>query len=193
MSDTILRATERTENPKKVRDAGFIPGVLNGPGTTSTSVKFEPLPLKKVIAEHGKNAKIWIELGNERIFGFIKDIQRHPVVGNILHIVVHLVSLEQEVKMRLPITYNGQEQLEHRLLHLQVYRSDIEVLGKPDRMPDVIAVNISEKEFGESITTIDFKLSPEIKILDPEHEIYAVIKSRQEVAQEEPKEAKPAV
>jgi large subunit ribosomal protein L25 len=107
MSETILKAMERTEDLRVVRAAGFIPGVLNGPGTKSTSVKFESRALNKVIANHGKNAKVWVESGAEKQFGFIKDIQRHPVEGNILHTVIHLVSADQEVKMLLPIVYHG--------------------------------------------------------------------------------------
>lgn len=192
MSETVLMAMERTDDLRKVRAAGFIPGVLNGPGTKSTSVKFETRALNKVIASHGKNAKLWIELGAEKQFGFIKDIQRHPVEGNIIHTVVHLVSTNQAVKMQLPISLHGQAQLEHKLLHAQVYKSEIEVLGVADKMPDVIVVDVSERVLGDTITAIDFNLPTELKILDAENEIYAVIKAKQEVAAEAPMEVQPA-
>lgn len=192
MSETILKAVERIEDLRKVRAAGFIPGVLNGPGTKSTSVKFEPKELNKVIAKHGRNAKVWIDMGAEKQFGFIKDIQRHPVEGNILHTVVHLVSADQEVKMQLPIVYHGASQLEHKMLHIQIYKAEIDVFGAADKMPDSVVVDVSEGTYGMNITAIDFHLPAELKVLDTENEIYAVIKSKQEVAADEPGEAKPA-
>lgn len=181
MNDTNLKAMDRTENLKKIRAAGFIPGVLYGPGTMSTSVEFESKELNKIVTKHGKNAKIWITLGAEKKFGFIKDVQRHPVEGNIVHVVLQMVSADQDVKMQLPISYHGAAQLEHKLLHVQVYKSEIQVMGKPDQMPDVIVVDVSEKTQGENITAADFVLAPDIKILDDGNEIYAVIKAKQEV------------
>jgi large subunit ribosomal protein L25 len=191
MEEIILKTMTRSEKPKKVRNAGFIPGVLNGPGTTSTSVQFEAVALNKIIARHGMNAKIWVELDAEKKFGFIKEVQKHPVEGKIIHIAIQLVSKDQEVKMQLPITFHGHAELEHRLLQLQVYKSEVEVSGKAASMPDVVVVDVSEKESGENITAVDLHLPPEIKILDSEHEIYAIIKAAKKEIVEETEEVKP--
>lgn len=189
MEETILKAMERSEKPNKVRNAGFIPGVLNGPGTASTSVKFETAALSKIIAKHGANARIWVELGAEKKFGFVKEIQKHPVEMKIIHVTIQLVKQDQEVKMQLPITLHGHAELEQRLLQLQVYKSEVEVVGKAALIPDAVIVDVSNKEAGENITAIDIHLSPEIKILDPENEIYAVIRAIQEEIVEEAEEA----
>ena len=192
MEEIILKALARSEKPKKVRNAGFIPGVLNGPGTTSTSVKFESVALNKIIAKHGTNAKLWVMLGDEKKFGFIKEVQKHPVEGKVIHVAIQLVSKDQDVKMALPISFRGHVELEHRLLQVQIYKSEIEVSGRAELMPDEIIVDVSEKESGENITAADFNLPSEVKILDPEHEIYAAIKAAKEEIVEEPEEVKPA-
>jgi large subunit ribosomal protein L25 len=192
MEEIILKALARSEKPKQVRNAGFIPGVLNGPGTTSTSVKFESAALNKIIAKHGTNAKLWVMLGDEKKFGFIKEVQKHPVEGKVIHVAIQLVSKDQDVKMTLPISFRGHVELEHRLLQVQVYKSEIEVSGKAELMPDEAVVDVSEKESGANITAVDFNLPSEVKILDPEHEIYAIIKAVKEEAVEEPEEVKPA-
>ena len=192
MEEIILKAMARSEKPKKVRNAGFIPGVLNGPGTISTSVQFEIVALNKIIAKHGTNAKLWVQLGAEKKFGFIKEVQKNPVEGKVIHIAIQLVSKDQDVKMQLPITFHGHVELEHRFLQVHVYKSEVEVEGKAALMPDLVVVDISEKESGENISAIDFHLPPEIKILDSEHEIYAVIKAIKEEIVEEPEEVKPA-
>lgn len=192
MEEIILKALARSEKPKQVRNAGFIPGVLNGPGTTSTSVKFESVALNKIIAKHGTNAKLWVMLGDEKKFGFIKEVQKHPVEGKVIHIAIQLVSKDQDVKMTLPISFRGHVELEHRLLQVQVYKSEIEVSGKAELMPDEAVVDVSEKESGANITAVDFHLPSEVKILDPEHEIYAIIKAVKEEVVEEPEEVKPA-
>ncbi len=192
MEEIILKAAARSEKPKKVRNEGFIPGVLNGPGTASVPVQFESVALNKIITRHGTNAKLWVELGDEKKFGFIKEVQKHPVEGKIIHIDIQLVSKDQDVKMQLPIVFHGHADLEHKLLQLQVHKTEIEVEGKAELMPDEAVVDVSEKKLGETITAADFHLPAAIKILDPEHEVYASVKAVKEEAVEEPEEAAPA-
>jgi large subunit ribosomal protein L25 len=192
MEKAILKAMERSEKPNKVRSAGFVPGVLNGPGTATTSVKFETVALNKIISQHGTNAKMWVELGTEKSFGFIREIQKNPVERKIIHVAIQLVSMDQKVKMQLPITFHGNVELEQKSLQVQVYKSEVAVVGKTALMPDVIVVDVSKKDAGENITAIDFNLSPEIEILDPDNEIYAVIRAIKEEIVEDPKEAEPS-
>jgi large subunit ribosomal protein L25 len=188
MEEIILKATERTEKPKKVRNAGFVPGVLSSSDTTSIPVQFESIELSKVVAKHGSNAKIWIELGTDKKFGFIREIQRHPTKEKIIHVAIQTVSVDQEVKMHLPISFHGHSELEHKSMQVQVTKPEIEVSGKAALMPEVVVANVAEKEIGDNVTAADFNLPSEIKILDPEDEIYAVIKPVQEKALEEPEE-----
>lgn len=192
MENTIIKATGRNGTTKIIKNSGIIPGVLNGPGTTSTSVTFESKLLDKIIAEHGKNAKLWVELDNKKEFGFIKEVQRHPVEKKIIHVSIQLLSKGQEVKMDLPIIYHGNVELEHKLLQLQVYKSEVKVSGIGANMPDSVVVNVSEKEFGDNITAIDLNLPKEIIILDSDNEIYAGIKGIRVEQAEEPEEVKPA-
>lgn len=195
MEVTILKATERSEKPKKVRNAGFTPGVLNGPGTTATSVQFDSTALNRIIINHGMNAKIWVELGSEKKFGYIKEVQTHPVERKIIHVAIQMVSKDQEVKMQLPITFIGTSELEQKFLHVHVTKAEVEVIGKAALIPEMVEVDVSGKELEENITAADFHLPKEIKILDPENEVFAIIKAVRENAAEKPEEeeeAKPA-
>jgi len=178
----------RTDTPKKVRLAGFIPGVLNESDLTSTSVQFVGTELNKIISKHGSNAKVWVTIGDDKKFGFIKEVQKSPLDRKIIHIAIQLVSKDQEIKMQLPISYHGREELEHKQLQVQVYKAEIDVSGKPVLMPDVIIVDVSKKELGDTITAADLNISAEIKIHDAENEVYAVIKAIKEVVEEEPEE-----
>jgi large subunit ribosomal protein L25 len=192
MEELILKAVERTEASKKVRKAGFIPGVLNEAGATSTSVQFEAAAVNKVIEKHGPNAKLWVELGAKKNFGFLKEVQRHPLERRVVHVAVQLVSQSKELKMQLPITFHGREELEGRSLELHVRKSEIEVSGKASLMPDVVVADISKKEAGENVTVIDFHLPKEIMTVDPADEIYAIIKGTKKAVVETPEELKTA-
>ena len=193
MEELILKAVERTEALSKVRKAGFIPGILNEAGATSTSVQFEAAAVNKVIEKHGPNAKIWVELAAKKHFGFFKEVQRHPLERKVVHLTVQLVSQSKELKMHLPITFHGREELEGRFLEVHVRKSEIEVSGQASLMPDVVVADISKKLAGENVTVADFHLPKEIRTLDPVDEIYALIKgAKKAVVVEVPEEVKPA-
>ncbi|HYE67023.1 MAG TPA: hypothetical protein VEA58_00340, partial [Anaerovoracaceae bacterium] len=108
---------------------------------------------------------------------------------------IQMVSKDQEVKMQLPITFLGTSELEHKFLHVHVTKAEVEVTGKAALIPEMVEVDVTEKEVEDNITAADFHLPKEIKILDPENEVYAIIKAVRETAAEKPdeeEEAKPA-
>ena len=176
MEKITLNAFERNTQPKKMKENGFIAGVIYGDSVKeANSVKFEEAALRAILTKHGSNAKVWVKYGESKKFGFVKEIQRHPVTARIIHVDIQLVSKNHEIKLQLPIIFNGEEALYSKQLQLNIHKSDIEVFGKMALMPDTIAFDVSQKEIGDTITINDFNLNKEIKISDNEKEIYAVI------------------
>ncbi len=94
-----------------------------------------------------------------------------------MHISIQLVEKDQKVKRLLPITFNGQTKLEHRLLMLQILKPDIEVEGVVTQIPDEIIADVSKKNFNDDITAADFNIPADVKILDPQEAVYAVVKN----------------
>lgn len=175
MEEITLYASERPIKSGKFKEPGFIPGVLYGDNIQEAiSVKFDESNLRKTISRHGAHAKVWIQYNNSKKFGFIKDLQKHPVSHKLLHIDVQLVSRDHEVKMQLPIVFKGEDGLRNKQLLLHVHKAAVDVVGKVDSMPDAITVDVSNKEQGDTITSNDFDLNQEIKITTDE-EVYGTI------------------
>ena len=185
MEDNILKATARTEKPKRVRDAGFIPGILNNSDTSSMAVQFDTIELNKIISKHGIKAKLWVIIDGDKKFGYIKEVQRQPVARKVIHVSIQMVNKDQEVKMLVPINFHGREEIENRLLQLQVLKTDIEVSGKATMMPDYFVIDVSMKELGDHVTAVDFTIPEDFKIMDDENEVYAIIKAKREELVEE--------
>ena len=184
MEETIyLNAVERTLKPSQCRKTGFTPGVLYGESLTNAiTVQFETAELKKVIAAHGWNAKVWVNFGGNKKFGFIKEVQRHPVTATVIHIDVFLVSQDHEVSMQIPLNFEGRDNLNNVLL--QVYKSEIEVLGKIALMPESVVVDVSTMVLGDTITSKNFNLDEQLKITEGEDEVYGIIIPLRELAEE---------
>ena len=186
MEKVILDAFERVPGNKKFKEDGFIAGVIYGDNIKEAiSVKFELLPLKKILGAHGSNAKVWVKYGEDKKFGFVKEIQRHPVTAKINHVDIQVVSLDHEIKLQLPISFKGEANLIDNILQLQIQKSDIDVAGLMTLMPDSVIIDISEKKLGDTITIKDFDLDKKIKITDEEDQIYAVVIPMKEKIEEE--------
>ena len=190
MSEALLKAIPREaeERPKKVRAEGFVPAILNGKDKTATSVKIDATVLQKIIAKHGSNATVWIELGKEKKFGYIMEIQRPPIGSDILHVDIKLIGTDEEIKIKLPIVFQGNDSLGGKKLQLNVNKAEIELQGKATLMPDAVICDVSNKEADDTVTLSDLNLPDGISVLDAEDEIYALIKAFHEKAVEEPEE-----
>lgn len=175
MGQVTLNAEVR-KTRGKVRDPRFIQGVVYGHNVESTAVKFEEKDIRQAISTNGPNAKVWISQGNEgKKFGFIKEIQRHIIKDQIIHVDVQLVGKDQEINIQIPIIFKGHEQLGSKGLRLQINKSDVDALGKMLDMPDVLEVDVSDKELNDTITINHFNLPDDIKINDAIDEPYASI------------------
>ncbi|MBC7960119.1 MAG: 50S ribosomal protein L25, partial [Vallitaleaceae bacterium] len=127
MEEIILEAIERNVKTARLENE-FVAGVLYGDSIVkATSVMFNRIALRKVLSVHGANAKVWIKYNESKKYGYIKEVQRHAVTRDISHIDVQIVSKDHEIKMAIPITYLGEEELKSRQLQLQVYKSSISV------------------------------------------------------------------
>ena len=189
MNETILDAFERIPTKHKFNEEGFIAAVMYGDKIQEAiSVKIELESLIKILKKHGSNAKVWVKYGEEKRFGFVKEIQRHPVSAKINHIDIQIVSLDQEVKLQLPITFNGEDNLIDNLLELNVYKTEIDVFGTMAIMPDYVTIDVAERKLGDTVTIKDFDLNEKIKVTDEEDVIYAAIVARKEIVEEEEEE-----
>ena len=191
MEEIILNAIERQKTSARFRELGFVPGVLYGDNIPAGSnVKFDEKALRTIINKHGSNANITIVFNDQKKVGFIKEIQRKPITGALVHVDVQIVSKEHEIKRLIPIVFNGEDVLMSKHLQLNVSKSEILVFGKIAIMPDTIFVDVSEMELKDTITYTNFNLDAKLKIEEPDT-IYAVISEQkiQYVEEEETADA----
>lgn len=177
MEQVILKVEPREKTAKKFKEEGYVPAVIYGNGSEAKSVKINEVSLKKMLSVHGQNVKLWVECGEDKKFGFIKEIQRQPVSNKIRHIDVQLVARDKDVKIQIPIIFDGEEALKKIQLQLQIRKAFVEVFGKIDLMPDTIHVDVSKKERNDTVTFEQFNLDPSLKSADNEDEVYGTVTS----------------
>lgn len=185
MSQTVLCAAERTEKANKVRKMGFIPGVVYGKDLESTSIKLDQREFNRVLQGHTKNSRVQLRLGEREWTCIVKDIQKDPINGNILHVDMQTIHSDDKIRLKVPVIFHGKEKLALKRQLLQEFISEVEIMGKAADIPEFVSVDVGDREIGDKITVGDLKLGENIRIMEDSNEILAVITSAKSESEEE--------
>lgn len=191
---TAQRRTQVGRNAiKKIKAAGMVPGVIYGSAQEPVNLQINGRELLNVLS-HASGENILVELeildGDEKqnALAMIQEIQHHPLQREILHVDFHAVSANETVSAEVPIETVGEAVgvkvhgglLEHILRYLEV-----ECL--PADLPQVIQVDVSNLDVGQSLHVRELILPPGVEaVTDPEQTVVAVVESRVEEEVVEP-------
>jgi len=191
---TAQRRTQVGRNAiKKIKAAGMVPGVIYGSAQEPVNLQINGRELLNVLS-HASGENILVELeildGGEKqnALAMIQEIQHHPLQREILHVDFHAVSANETVSAEVPIETVGEAVgvkvhgglLEHILRYLEV-----ECL--PADLPQVIEVDVTTLDVGQSLHVRELKLPPGVEaITDAEQTVVAVVESRVEEEVVEP-------
>lgn len=164
MAEIILPATSRppkgTRAARRLRAEGKIPGVLYGLGKDPVPLAVDWKQLRAaLVTEQGVNAVIHLELEGERTPTLVKEIQRHKVRRDVLHVDFIRVDLDKPVEVEVPIVLEGvAEKVETARGVLDQVLVALLVTAKPADIPAQIAVDVSDLDIGGVIRVADIEL-----------------------------------
>lgn len=187
MSEVVISAEKRTDKGKsfarRARRDGKIPGIMYGAEADATPIFVNSMELNRLLRkQHGI---VNVKVDGEDKQAVIRDLQYHPVSGNILHIDFMRVSAGQVIKVTVPIHTIGEAKgtKEGGIFSLQKTELDVEVL--PRHMPDNIEINIADLGIGDAIRVKDISVE-NVEILEDEDELICLVVLPR--AEEEPEE-----
>lgn len=185
---STLNAQARTGNGKgaarKLRSTGRVPGVLYGHGDQNRPLDVDALELTKLLASISiDNTLIDLTIGGaESTSVLIRDLQRHAYKPEILHVDFLQVHAGETLKLQIPVRLNGTPVGVHThsgVLDHVIYDVEIECL--PRNIPEVVEVDVSNLDVGDSIRVRDLVVSDDVKILtDGDLAVASVVGARRE-------------
>ena len=150
----------------KVRARGALPAVIYGARDAATNLEVDRKEIENLLSRTvGENILVELEIRDgtkttNRI-SLIQEVQHHPVRGEIIHVDFHAVSLTEEIEAEIVIesegepvgvkTFNGLLQQSMRSLPIRCL---------PQNLPEIIVVDVSSLNIGESLHVRDLKLPP---------------------------------
>ena len=175
MSESVDCDLERTEKDQKARTEGFIPGVVYGKGVESVSIKLDQKDFRRAFQGRPMTSVFKLKLGDEVKNCIIKEIQRHPIKGEILHIDLQAIDKDEIIRLKVPVVFEGKEKLASNRYLLQEFINEVEIMVKAADIPELISVDVGNRELGDKITISDLPIGDDIKVLHDEDEILAVV------------------
>lgn len=187
MNELKLSAQVREAgNPNHVRREGLVPAVVYGSKRSSQAVAVDGRELAQVL-RRGINSLIRLSVAASEDTVMIKDIQRNPVRGNILHVDFLAVAMDELLKATVPLQITGDEQVSEHGGIVQHQLREIEVECLPGDLPGYLTVDISELRIGQHIAAGDLAIPETVTMLTgPSEVVITVVAPR--VAEEEEEE-----
>ena len=182
MGDKInLTLNERELRGKKairLREQGFVPGVVYGHGFEPILVQSEYNVIEKVVHEAGKHAPVHITIGGKKKITLIKDVDRDPVKARIQHVSFHAVKANEVVNAEVPIHLIGVGESPAEKAGLIVLQAieEIEVKAKPADLPEALEVSVESLTTDEDkITLADITLPTGVEYADVDQDLELVV------------------
>ena len=149
-----------TRPSRRLRRTGRIPAVVYGMGEHVVEVSVDQGDLRGALSTAaGLNALITLDLDGDRLLSIVKDLQRHPVRRDVLHVDFLRIDADHEVEMEVPLVLIGEakkvtqasgmvDQVMHR----------VPLRAKPSAIPDEVTADVSDLEVGSSLRVSDIEL-----------------------------------
>lgn len=176
MKSVSLTAFPRTQlrrgEVKKLRATGRVPAVVYGGKSTPQNLEIDFEEFDDLI-HHSASENVLVDLavgtGAKRL-ALIQEVQHHPLSGKVLHVDLHEVAADEKVTIMVPVESTGESTgvkngggvLEHVLFK-------IKVRALPKDLPEVITIDVSALEIGQSIHLGDIKAPEGVEILGDKH------------------------
>jgi large subunit ribosomal protein L25 len=175
--DVHSRAAEGSRSARRLRRTGQVPGVIYGGEGGPELFAVDARILRNTLARSGAIIEVAVD-GAAANPVLVKDIQRHPVRGQAVHVDFLRVDMKVAIQTTVTLELTGGDRapgvVEGGVLSQGVIELNIEAL--PGDIPDSISFDVSGLEMNANATLSELTPPAGVKLLDdPEETVLATI------------------
>ncbi len=152
---------------RRLRREGLVPGVVYGGGDDPVAFAVDARELRLALAHGGAVIDLSLD-GATAAPVVVKDLQRHPVRGETIHIDLLRVRLDVAIHAMVPLELLGMEDApgvkEGGVLEHVTRELNVEAL--PNDIPDVIEHDVSGMEMNDTLMLAVVSVPPNVTLLD---------------------------
>ncbi|MDT8317892.1 MAG: 50S ribosomal protein L25 [bacterium] len=185
---------------RQLRLAGKVPAVFYGSETETISLEVATKSLMDILRVPGGKSNFFNlvfeggKVGNK--LAVIKDLQIDPVSDRLIHADFLELSMNKPMTAVVPVVLTGKAKGVELGGTLQPIRRELEVSCLPKDLPDVIEIDVTDLDVGQSIHIDDVKLPTGVEAPHDVNYTVAVLLAKkgaalaEEIAEDEAAEAK---
>src|SRR5256714_11494954 len=145
---------------RKLKAAGSVPAVMYGSKDKPEALQVSKRDINALLSHAaGENILVELEIAGKTRLALVQEVQHAPVGGAVLHIDFHAVSQDEVIQADVPLepagTAKGGKNM-GGLLGQNLRSLAIDCL--PRDLPDVIRVDVSALDIGDSIHVREIQL-----------------------------------
>ncbi|MGI8629731.1 MAG: 50S ribosomal protein L25 [Solirubrobacteraceae bacterium] len=180
-SDTTALSVEAREpsgsrSARRLRREGNVPGILYGGGEDPAAFQVSARTLRQALAHAG--AVVNLTLGGAGPSPvMLKELTRHPVSGETIHVDLLRVRLDQTIETTVTLELTGIDDspgvkeggvLEH-------VTRELTVEALPNDIPDSLQHDVSTMQIGDTLTLSALRPPSSVKLLDDPETVIATL------------------
>ncbi len=183
MKEAVLAVKSREGSGKNfarsLRREGRVPAALYGPEREPKSVSVALADIQRLLRENtGSNIMLALDIdgagaGSDK--SLIRQMQRDPVRGDILHLDFHQISMNRPINLTIPIHLNGiADGVKNEGGVMQQIIRELEISCLPTNIPDSLELDVTNLGIQDSIHVSDVTVENATILADPQRTIVIV-------------------
>ena len=181
MEQTELKAKAREVKSSnantRLRANAEIPAILYGKNEKGIALTLNLKEVGKTLqTKRGRNVMLNLKVeGKADVVVMFKEVQKHPVSGEIIHVDLYKVNLKEEIIVSILTKIMGEAPGVKLGGILEQPLRSLKIKALPEKLPDVVLVDVSALNVNDSIHVADLKLGEGITILDNPKDVVATV------------------
>jgi large subunit ribosomal protein L25 len=190
MATVSFNATARNAVGKgaarTLRSKGQVPAVIYGHGREPQPLSLNARDLDKMLGHiQAESTVIEVTVGGTTAKTLIREIQRHPIKRQILHVDFQALVAGEKVTVSIPITLTGiPEGVRLGGGVLDQTLRELEIKVDPSNIPDHVQYDVTNMVIGDSVHVSDLKMPEGVEVLDDPETSVAVLAAPRAVIEE---------
>ncbi len=154
---TQTRETGKQSNLTELRHEGFVPAVVYGYKTDSTTIAVSEIDLLKTLREVGRNGVMKLDVDGKSVNVVLSDYQMDVLKGKFVHADFLAINMSDELDVNVAVHLTGDSAGVREGGVLNQPNRELTVKVKPSEIPDSIDIDVSELAIGETLTVGDVR------------------------------------
>lgn len=183
------RAKSGSGESRRLRVKGVVPAVIYNDKAESNPIQVNGHDFNLLLRGHANTSLLMtMDLDGAEKKVLVREVQRHPVSGELVHVDFFEVSMTKKMRVELPLRLEGEPQgvtIGGGVLQHLLRRVTVDCL--PGDLVEEIVIDVSALQLGQSLSAGDIVLDPKLTLITAKDVAVATV-----TEQKAEEEAKPA-